>query len=63
MEQEYKEYYTLQDVAKKFCVCDRTVRNMIKDGYLDYVMIGKSMRITQKNIDDMIKKSNKKNIK
>lgn len=35
-----KEFYTIAEAAALFCVSDRTIRNMIKDGRLAAAKVG-----------------------
>ena len=44
--------YTVQEVADMFRVTDTTIRNLCRNGKLEHIRIGDSIRITGKQIKD-----------
>ena len=53
---EGHEMLTVRDVANAFRVCDRTVRNWIKDKKLIAVKEGRLIRIPKSSMNDFIQK-------
>lgn len=51
------KFYTPQEIAEILRVTDKTVRNWIRSGELDAVVVGKSYRIPEESIKNLIKKS------
>lgn len=51
------KFYTPQEIAEILKVTDKTVRNWIRSGELDAVVVGKSYRIPEESIKNLIKKS------
>jgi len=59
-EQEETKTFTVAEVADRFQLHHRTVRNWIRDGTLGHIKMGeKNIRITQQHIDQFIKDNNK----
>lgn len=50
------KFYTPQEIAEMLKVTDKTVRNWIRSGELDAVVVGKSYRIPEESIKNLIKK-------
>lgn len=51
------KFYTPQEIAEMLKVTDKTVRNWIRSGELDALIVGKSYRIPEDSIKNLIKKS------
>lgn len=51
------KFYTPQEIAEILRVTDKTVRNWIRSGELDAVVVGKSYRIPEESIMKLIQKS------
>nr|DAG98323.1 MAG TPA: helix-turn-helix domain protein [Tectiviridae sp.] len=51
------KFYTPQEIAEMLRVTDKTVRNWIRSGELDAVVVGKSYRIPEESIKKLIQKS------
>lgn len=50
-------YYTVQEVAEKFKVSDRTVRNWIEEGKLEAFKFGREYRIPETSIQALLQAS------
>ena len=50
------KFYTPQEIAEMLKVTDKTVRNWIRSGELDAVVVGKSYRIPEESIKKLIQK-------
>lgn len=50
------KFYTPQEIAEMLKVTDKTVRNWIRSGELDALIVGKSYRIPEDSIKNLIKK-------
>lgn len=55
-----KKPMTVDEVAKKFRVNPMTVYRMVKDGRLKANRIGRSIRITQQQLDECVEESTRK---
>ena len=51
---EITKVYTLEEIAEILHVTRRTLYTYIKEGKLRAVKVGKSWRVTQKNLDDFL---------
>lgn len=51
-----KELYRIKEVAHIFSISSITVRRMIKDGRLDHVMVGGSVRVKGDSVRSMLDK-------
>jgi excisionase family DNA binding protein len=45
-----KEFYTVKELAQKFRVTERTIRNMMELGELAYYQIGRQKRISKEDM-------------
>lgn len=50
-------YYTIQEIAEKFKVSDRTVRNWIEEGKLEALRFGREFRIPESSLKKMLSNS------
>jgi len=55
---DYKDYYTPDEVAKSLDLHVRTIRRFIREGKLKAVRIGKQYRITSQDLSDFIGSNN-----
>lgn len=51
------KFYTLQEVSEMFKITDKTVRNWIRNGELDAIVVGKTYRIPEESIKTLIKRN------
>jgi len=52
--------YTKKDLASKLKLSTSTLDNHMKDGRLTYIKFGKSVRYAESDINEYVKKHNKK---
>lgn len=51
------KFYTPQEVSEMFKITDKTVRNWIRNGELDAIVVGKTYRIPEESIKTLIKRN------
>lgn len=51
------KFYTPQEVSEMFKITDKTVRNWIRNGELDAIVVGKTYRIPEESIKKLIQRS------
>lgn len=51
------KFYTPQEVSEMFKITDKTVRNWIRNGELDAIIVGKTYRIPEESIKTLIKRN------
>ncbi|MDR0979436.1 MAG: helix-turn-helix domain-containing protein [Lachnospiraceae bacterium] len=51
---EEKVVYTIIEVCKILHLCDRTVKNLIKDEKLKALRLGNRLRVTKESLDEYL---------
>jgi excisionase family DNA binding protein len=44
----------LSDASKRLLICERTLRTLIKSGYIRSILVGRQVRISERQLDEFI---------